>query len=115
MLALHTTAIDEVAFFGPFDESGKALAAPVHTGLAQPYGTRPLGIERPAMRLRLDAPGRHVVYLRLLSRTSQSLEVSLWETVDYVQSRQHKRLFDGITYPRDDPRQVAMKETPHVA
>ena len=102
MLALHTTAIDEVAFFGPFpalsEGEGKALAAPVYTGLSQPYASRPLGIERPAMRLRLDTPGRHVVYLRLLSRTSQSLEVSAWDTAAYVQSRQHKRLFDGITY-----------------
>lgn len=98
MLALHTTAIDEVAFFGPFDAEGKALSAPVYTGLNLPFANRPLGIERPAMRLQLAGPGRYVVYLRLMSRTSQSLDVSLWETVAYVQSRQHKRLFDGITY-----------------
>ena len=98
VLALQSTAIDDVRFFGPFDDAGRALAPPVRTGLVQPYATRPLGLERPAMRLRLDRPGRYVVYMRLQSNTSQSLAVSAWDTAGYVQSRQHKRLFDGVVY-----------------
>lgn len=98
VLALHTTAIDDVRFYGPFDAQGRALAPPLATGLVQPYDTRPMGNERPAMRLLLEAPGTYVVYVRLQSQTSQSLTVSSWDTVSYLQSRQHKRLFDGIVY-----------------
>lgn len=98
VLALHSTAIDDVRFYGPFNAQGQALAAPVLTGLVAPYTTRPMANERPAMRLQLDAPGRYVVYMRLQSRSSQSLSVSSGETVAYLQSRQHKRLFDGVVY-----------------
>lgn len=98
MLALHTTAIDDVQFFGPFDTQGLALAPEVHTGLVQPFATRPLGLERPAMRLHLHDAGRYVVYMRLRSSTSQSLAVTAWDTATYVQWRQHKRLFDGVVY-----------------
>jgi diguanylate cyclase (GGDEF)-like protein len=98
VLALHTTAIDDVRFFGPFNAQGQALAAPVLTGLVQPYASRPMGNERPAMRLQLTEPGRYVAFVRLQSRSSQSLAVSGWDTVSYLQSRQHKRLFDGIVY-----------------
>ncbi|MDP3519635.1 MAG: diguanylate cyclase [Hydrogenophaga sp.] len=98
VLALHTTAIDDVRFFGPINAQGQALAPPVATGLVQPYASRPMGTERPAMRLQLGDAGRYVVFLRLQSRSSQALDVSAWETVAYLQSRQHKRLFDGIVY-----------------
>ncbi|MFC7461689.1 diguanylate cyclase domain-containing protein [Hydrogenophaga defluvii] len=98
VLALHTTAIDDVRFFGPFDARGQALAPPVLTGLVQAYATRPVANERPAMRLQLEQAGRYVVFMRLQSRSSQTLEVSAWDTVTYLQSRQHKRLFDGIVY-----------------
>jgi diguanylate cyclase (GGDEF)-like protein len=97
-LALHTTAIDDVHFFGPFDALGQAQAAPVFTGLTQPFATRPLGMERPAMRLHLHDVGRYSVYMRLHSSTSQSLAVTAWDTGTYVQWRQHKRLFDGVVY-----------------
>lgn len=98
LLALHTTAIDDVRFFGPFDAQGRALAPPVETGLVQPYANRPLGLERPVMRLDLPEPGLYEVYVRLQSRSSQNVAVSVWDSVSYVQSRQPKRLFDGITY-----------------
>lgn len=98
VLALQTTAIDDVRFFGPFDATGQALGAPIYTGLVRPYDTRPMGTERPAMRLQLHEPGQYVVYVRLQSRSPQSLAVSSWDTVSYLQSRQHKRLFDGIVY-----------------
>jgi diguanylate cyclase (GGDEF)-like protein len=98
VLALHTTAIDDVRFYGPINAQGQALAPPVLTGLVQPYASRPMGNERPAMRLQLDDAGRYAVFLRLQSRSSQALDVSAWETVAYLQSRQHKRLFDGIVY-----------------
>ena len=98
VLALHTTAIDDVRFYGPFTAQGQALAPPVLTGLVQAFATRPMGNERPAMRLLLPQEGPYVVYMRLQSRSSQSLAVSAWDTVSYLQSRQHKRLFDGIVY-----------------
>lgn len=98
VLALHTTAIDDVRFYGPFDARGQALAPPVLTGLMQAYNTRPMGNERPAMRLQLEDAGPYVVFMRLQSRSSQTLDVSAWDTVTYLQSRQHKRLFDGIVY-----------------
>ena len=98
VLALHTTAIDDVRFYGPFDARGEALAPPVLTGLVQAYDTRPMGNERPAMRLQLEEAGPYVVFMRLQSRSSQTLDVSAWDTVTYLQSRQHKRLFDGIVY-----------------
>ena len=48
--------------------------------------------------LQLEQAGRYVVFMRLQSRSSQTLDVSAWDTVTYLQSRQHKRLFDGIVY-----------------
>ena len=71
------------------------MLAPVLTGLVQPYASRPMGNERPAMRLQLTEPGRYVAFVRLQSRSSQSLAVSAWDTVSYLQSRQHKRLSEA--------------------
>ena len=59
--ATQTTALKDVRFHGPFDAAGRALAPPVHTGLAQPYATRPLGSERYLMRLQLPGPGTYTV------------------------------------------------------
>ncbi len=98
VLATQTTAIKDVRFFGPFDAAGHALAAPVHTGLSQPFATRPLGSERYLMRLQLPAPGTYTVYARLYGDAAPVLGLSVWETAEYLQWRQHKRLFDGICY-----------------
>ena len=98
VLATQTTAIHDVQFFGPFDATGQALAPPVHTGLSQPFATRPLGSERYLLRLQLPGPGTYTVYARLHSATAPLLGLAVWDTAQYLQWRQHKRLFDGICY-----------------
>ncbi|MCM2347125.1 MAG: sensor domain-containing diguanylate cyclase [Acidovorax soli] len=98
VLATQTTALKDVRFHGPFDATGRALAPSVHTGLSQPFATRPLGSERYVMRLQLPGPGVYTVYVRLLGETAPSLGLSVWDTAEYLQWRQHKRLFDGICY-----------------
>jgi diguanylate cyclase (GGDEF)-like protein len=97
-LALRTTAIRDVRFFGPFDASGRELAAPVLTGLAEPWASRPLQSERYAFRLRLTEPGVYTAYLRLQSQTSQPYTLALYDLPQHLAERQDKRLFDGITY-----------------
>lgn len=98
VLATQTTALKDVRFYGPFDATGRALAPPVHTGLSQPFATRPLGSERYLMRLQLPGPGTYTVYARLVGETAPLLRLSAWDTAEYLQWRQHKRLFDGICY-----------------
>ena len=98
VLATHTTALQNVHFYGPFDVSGHALAPPVHTGLSQPFSTRPLGSERYLARLQLPGPGRYTLYIRMVGGTDSNLDLSVRDTVQYLQWRQHKRLFDGICY-----------------
>lgn len=98
VLATQTTALKDVQFFGPFDSTGRALAPPVHTGLSQVFSTRPLSSERYLMRLQLPAPGVYTVYARLVSEAAPILGLSVWDTAEYLQWRQHKRLFDGICY-----------------
>lgn len=98
VLATQTTALKDVRFYGPFDASGRALAPAVHTGLSQPFATRPLGSERYLMRLQLPGPGTYTVYARLVGETAPLLALSAWDTAEYLQWRQHKRLFDGICY-----------------
>ena len=98
VLATHTTALTDVQFYGPFDSTGRALANPVHTGLSQVFSTRPLSSERYVMRAQLPTPGVYTVYARLVSDTAPILGLTVWDTTEYVQWRQHKRLFDGICY-----------------
>lgn len=98
VLAAQTTALKDVRFYGPFDATGKALAPPVHTGLSQPFDTRPLGSERYLMRLQTPGPGTYTVYARLFSEIAPSFDLAVWDTAEYLQWRQHKRLFDGICY-----------------
>lgn len=98
VLATQTTALKDVRFHGPYDAQGRALAPPVHTGLSQPFATRPLGSERYLMRLQLPGPGTYTVYARLYGETAPILGLSVWDTAEYLQWRQHKRLFDGICY-----------------
>jgi len=98
VLATQTTALQDARFHGPFDATGRALAAPVHTGLSQPFASRPLGSERYLMRLQLPGPGVYTVYVRLQGGTAPTLGLSTWDTAEYLQWRQHKRLFDGICY-----------------
>ncbi len=98
VLATQTTALKDVRFYGPFDATGQALAPPVHTGLSQPFSTRPLGSERYLMHLHLPGPGTYTVYVRMFAETTPLVGLSVWDTAEYLQWRQHKRLFDGICY-----------------
>ncbi|OGB48831.1 MAG: diguanylate cyclase [Burkholderiales bacterium RIFCSPLOWO2_12_FULL_65_40] len=98
VLATQTTALKDVRFYGPFDATGRTLAPAVHTGLSQPFATRPLVSERYLMRLQLPGPGTYTVYARLVGETAPLLALSAWDTAEYLQWRQHKRLFDGICY-----------------
>ena len=98
VLTTQTTSLQEVNFYGPFDASGRALAPPVRTGLSQPFSTRPLGSERYLARLQLPGPGQYTVYVHMVGGTASNLDLSVWDTVQYLQWRQHKRLFDGICY-----------------
>jgi diguanylate cyclase (GGDEF)-like protein len=98
LLALPTTAIQDLRIFGPFNEQGQALADTVVTGLQHPYSTRPLGSERYVTQLSLPQTGVYILYLRAQSDTSQNLTLTAWNTTDYFRWRQDKRLFDGICY-----------------
>jgi len=98
VLALPTTGIQDLQFHGPYDGEGKLLAAPVYTGLAHPFATRPLGSERYVFRIHLPQPGSYTAYLRLVSPASQPYQLSAWDPATYLVSRQDKRLFDGISY-----------------
>lgn len=98
VLAMSTTSLSEVEFFGPFDATGHALSEPVRTGLDQPWASRPLQSERYAFRVRLAAPGSYTAYLRVVSKTSQPLTLTAFDLPDHMAARQDKRLFDGITY-----------------
>ncbi len=102
VVATQTTALKDVQFYGPFkhptDWSAQALAPPVHTGLSQPFATRPLSSERYVMRLQLIEPGSYTVYVRLVSQTAPILGLSVWDTAQYLHWRQDKRLFDGMCY-----------------
>lgn len=98
VLATHTTGLKDVRFFGPFNAAGQALAPPVHTGLSQPFASRPLGSERYVVRLQPPEAGPYTVYARLVGDTAPILGLSVWDTAEYLQWRQHKRLFDGICY-----------------
>jgi len=98
VLALSTTGISDVEFHGPFDVAGAELSEPVKTGLDQPWASRPLQSERFAFRVRLNAPGQYVAYLRVVSKTSQPLTITAFDLPNHMAARQDKRLFDGVTY-----------------
>lgn len=98
VLATHTTSLQDVDFYGPFDANGRALAPPVHTGLSQAFSSRPLGSERYLARLQLPGPGKYTMYVHMVGGTASNLDLSLSDTAQYLEWRQHKRLFDGICY-----------------
>ena len=98
VLALPTTAVRDLTFYGPFDAQGRALTGPVRTGLVHPYASRPLGSERVVFPLRLPEPGVYTVYLWAQSTVAHQIAPSVWDTRDFLYFRQHKRLFDGICY-----------------
>ena len=98
VLALPTTGIEDLRFFGPYDASGQSLAQPVRTGLDYPYASRALGSERYVFRVSLPRAGDYTAYLRVVAQTPQVVELTAWDPADYLASRQDKRLFDGLAY-----------------
>lgn len=98
LLALPTTALGDVTFYGPFDADGRALAPPRQTGLRMPFASRPLSSERPVFDFALPQRGTYAVVLRIQTAWATQVTPRLWHPVDYVVWRQAKRLFDGMTY-----------------
>lgn len=98
LLTLSTTAVESALFLGPFDADGQPQAAPVRSGLDQPFASRPLGNERLVFPVSLAKPGVYTVFLRLDSSIRLNVEPTLWRPGDYLAERKHKTLFDGICY-----------------
>jgi len=99
ILAFPTTAIRDIEFHGPFGAAdGQARLAPVATGLLRPYASRPLGQERIAFPLDPSAHGLQTLYVRVQNTIAQDLTPTLWPAYDYLKSRDHNRLIDGIIY-----------------
>lgn len=98
LIALPTTSLEDALFVGPFDAAGVAQAAPIRSGLNQAYSSRPLQNERLVFPFRLPQPGDYTVLLRLDSSIRVSVAPQIWHTADYLVSRKHKTLFDGICY-----------------
>jgi len=98
LLELPTTALRDVAFYGPVTAAGERLAAPLSTGLIHPFASRVLGSERAVFPLTLHQPGTYTLYLRVQSSIPQHMTPTLWEAGDYHLQRQHQRLFDGFIY-----------------
>ncbi len=98
VLAFPTTAIRDIEFHGPFTADGQTRFAPVATGMIRPYASRPLGLERIAFALDPSADGMQTLYIRVQNTIAQNITPDLWPANDYLNARQHKRLFDGIIY-----------------
>ncbi|MDP9898633.1 diguanylate cyclase [Variovorax ginsengisoli] len=98
LLLVPTVSTHELRFYGPYDTTGKALAPPVTTGMRHPWSTRPAASEQMAWRFQLPDPGVYTVYFRVDSTFARIYAVSAWDTADYLQSTQDKRMFDGVSY-----------------
>ena len=98
LLAVPSTAADDLQFFGPYDVQGNLLAAPVHTGQLLPYSTRPLADEHFVFRIDLPTPGNYTFYLRAVSTRPQLYAFSIWDIASYHAASKSKLLFDGLCY-----------------
>ena len=98
LMLVPTVSTHDLRFYGPYDEDGRALAAPVTTGMRYPWASRPAASEQMAWRFRLPGPGTYTVYFRVESTFARIYDVSVWEPADYLQSTQDKRMFDGVSY-----------------
>lgn len=98
LISVPSVAASELAFHGPYDAAGQALAPPVVMGITHPYRARPLGAERMVYRFHLAQPGDYVIYLRAVSRLGQVYALTAWDTGEYMAGVQTKRLFDGLSY-----------------
>jgi len=98
LMLVPTVSTHDLRFYGPYDEDGRALAAPVTTGMRYPWASRPAASEQMAWRFRLPGPGTYTVYFRVESTFARIYDVSVWDPADYLQSTQDKRMFDGVSY-----------------
>jgi len=98
LMLVPTVSTHDLRVFGPYDTSGRALAPPVTTGMRHPWSTRPAASEQMAWRFKLPDTGVYTVYFRVESTFARIYAVSAWDTADYLQSTQDKRMFDGVSY-----------------
>jgi diguanylate cyclase (GGDEF)-like protein len=98
LMLVPTVSTHDLRFYGPFDENGRALAAPVTTGMRYPWASRPAASEQMAWRFHLPGPGTYTAYFRVESTFARIYDVTVWDPADYLQSTQDKRMFDGVTY-----------------
>jgi len=98
LMLVPTVSTHDLRVFGPYDASGRALAPPVTTGMRHPWSTRPAASEQMAWRFKLPDTNVYTVYFRVESTFARIYAVSAWDTVDYLQSTQDKRMFDGVSY-----------------
>jgi diguanylate cyclase (GGDEF)-like protein len=98
LMLVPTVSTHDLRFYGPFDESGRALAAPVATGMRYPWATRPAASEQMAWLFHLPGPGTYTAYFRVESTFARIYDVTVWDPADYLRSTQDKRMFDGVSY-----------------
>lgn len=98
ILAFPTTAIRDIAFHGPFSGDHTAGVSGRETGLIRPYSSRPLGMERITYPLHVPVAGEYTLLIRIQNTVAQNITPTIWLLPDYLLNRQHKRLFDGLTY-----------------
>ena len=98
IMAFPTTAIRDIAFYGPMSTDGLNWGPGAATGLIRQYTTRPLGMERITYPLHMPFAGEYTVWVRVQNTVAQNITPSVWWLPDYLLNRQHKRLFDGIIY-----------------
>ncbi|RZI63425.1 MAG: GGDEF domain-containing protein, partial [Variovorax sp.] len=98
LMLVPTVSTHELRVYGPYDAQGRALAAPVVTGMRHPWSTRPAASEQMAWRFKLPDAQPYTVYFRVESTFARIYDVSVWDLGDYLQSTQDKRMYDGVTY-----------------
>jgi diguanylate cyclase (GGDEF)-like protein len=98
VLTLPTAWLRDVRMYGPFDASGKALAAPIVTGSGHPYSTRPFASELLVMPLDLPEPGLYTVFVRAQSQTTKPFNFQIRSPAAFYEEGLDKRLFDGLCY-----------------
>ena len=98
LLVVPTVSTLDLRFYGPYGPDGRAIAAPVVTGMHHPWSTRPAESEQMAWRFTLPDMQPYTVYFRVESVFSRVYDVRIWDAADYLQSTQDKRMFDGVSY-----------------
>jgi diguanylate cyclase (GGDEF)-like protein len=98
LLVVPTVSTLELRFHGPYGPDGRAIAAPVVTGMHHPWSTRPAASEQMAWRFTLPDTQPYTVYFRVDSIFARVYDVRAWDAADYLESTQDKRMFDGVSY-----------------